>query len=37
VNALLAPYRRIIWVAWLIAALLFLAVGNGLVYGVPFH
>jgi membrane protease YdiL (CAAX protease family) len=34
VNALLAPYRRIIWAAWLIAALLFLAVGNGLVYAV---
>jgi membrane protease YdiL (CAAX protease family) len=34
VNALLAPHRRIIWVAWLIAALLFLAVGNGLVYSV---
>jgi membrane protease YdiL (CAAX protease family) len=34
VNALLAPHRRIIWIAWLIAALLFLAVGNGLVYGV---
>lgn len=33
-NALLAPHRRIIWIAWLIAALLFLAVGNGLVYGV---
>jgi uncharacterized protein len=32
-NALLAPRRRIIWVAWLIAALLFLAIGNGLVYG----
>jgi uncharacterized protein len=34
VNALLAPYRRIIWPAWLIGALLFLAVGNGLIYGV---
>jgi membrane protease YdiL (CAAX protease family) len=34
VNALLAPHRRIIWVAWLIAALLFLAIGNSLVYGV---
>jgi uncharacterized protein len=34
VNALLAPHRRIIWVAWLIAALLFLAIGNGLLYGV---
>jgi len=34
VNALLAPHRRIIWIAWLIAALLFLAIGNGLVYGV---
>jgi uncharacterized protein len=34
VNALLAPHRRIIWIAWLITALLFLSVGNGLVYGV---
>jgi uncharacterized protein len=33
VNALLSPHRRIIWVTWLVAALLFLAVGNGLVYG----
>lgn len=33
-NALLAPHRRIIWVTWLIAALLFLAVGNNFVYGV---
>jgi uncharacterized protein len=33
VNALLSPHRRIIWVAWLVAALLFLAVGNGLIYG----
>jgi membrane protease YdiL (CAAX protease family) len=32
-NALLAPHRRIIWVTWLIAALLFLPIGNGLVYG----
>ena len=32
-NALLSPHRRIIWVTWLVAALLFLAVGNGLVYG----
>jgi membrane protease YdiL (CAAX protease family) len=32
-NALLAPHRRIIWVAWLIAALLFLPIGNGLIYG----
>jgi uncharacterized protein len=32
-NALLAPRRRIIWVTWLIAALLFLAIGNGLIYG----
>ena len=32
-NALLSPHRRIIWVAWLVAALLFLAVGNGLIYG----
>ena len=33
-NALLAPHRRVVWVAWLIAALLFLPIGNGLVYGV---
>jgi uncharacterized protein len=33
VNARLSPHRRIIWVTWLVAALLFLAVGNGLVYG----
>jgi CAAX protease family protein len=33
VNALLSPHRRTIWVAWLVAALLFLAVGNGLIYG----
>lgn len=33
-NALLAPHRRIVWVVWLIGALLFLAVGNGLVYAV---
>lgn len=32
-NARLSPHRRIIWVTWLVAALLFLAVGNGLVYG----
>ena len=32
-NALLSPHRRFIWVAWLVAALLFLAVGNGLIYG----
>jgi membrane protease YdiL (CAAX protease family) len=32
-NALLAPHRRIIWVVWLIAALLFLPIGNGLIYG----
>jgi uncharacterized protein len=32
-NALLAPRRRIIWATWLIAALLFLAIGNGLIYG----
>jgi uncharacterized protein len=32
-NALLAPRRRIIWVTWLVAALLFLAIGNGLIYG----
>jgi uncharacterized protein len=34
VNALLAPHRRIVWVVWLIGAMLFLAVGNGLVYAV---
>jgi membrane protease YdiL (CAAX protease family) len=34
VNALLAPHRRVIWVAWLIGVLLFLAVGNDLIYGV---
>ena len=33
-NTLLAPHRRIIWIAWLIGALLFLAVGNDLIYGV---
>jgi len=33
VNALLSPHKRFIWVAWLVAALLFLAVGNGLIYG----
>ena len=33
-NALLAPHRRIIWVTWLVGALLFLAVGNDLIYGV---
>jgi membrane protease YdiL (CAAX protease family) len=33
VNALLAPNRRIVWVTWLIAALLFLPIGNGLIYG----
>jgi membrane protease YdiL (CAAX protease family) len=33
VNALLAPHRRIVWVTWLIAALLFLPIGNGLIYG----
>ena len=32
-NALLSLHRRILWVTWLVAALLFLAVGNGLVYG----
>ncbi len=32
-NALLSPHRRFIWVAWLVAALLFLAVGDGLIYG----
>ena len=32
-NARLSPHRRIIWATWLVAALLFLAVGNGLVYG----
>jgi membrane protease YdiL (CAAX protease family) len=33
VNALLSPHKRTIWVTWLLAALLFLAIGNGLVYG----
>ena len=32
-NALLTRHKKIIWVTWLVAALLFLAVGNGLVYG----
>jgi membrane protease YdiL (CAAX protease family) len=34
VNALLTRHRGIVWVAWLIASLLFLAVGNPLIYGV---
>jgi hypothetical protein len=34
VNALLARNRRIVWVTWLIASLLFLSVGNPLIYGV---
>jgi hypothetical protein len=33
VNAFLARHKKIGWVTWLVAALLFLAVGNGLVYG----
>jgi uncharacterized protein len=33
VNALLTRHKKIVWVTWLVAALLFLAVGNGLVYG----
>ena len=33
-NALLARHRRIVWLAWLIATLLFLAVGKPLIYGV---
>ena len=33
-NTLLARHRRIVWVIWLIASLLFLAVGNPLIYGV---
>jgi membrane protease YdiL (CAAX protease family) len=33
VNALLSPHKRTIWVTWLVAALLFLAIGNGLIYG----
>jgi membrane protease YdiL (CAAX protease family) len=33
VNALLARHKKIVWVTWLVAALLFLGVGNGLVYG----
>ncbi|HEX3200056.1 MAG TPA: hypothetical protein VHR39_21135, partial [Propionibacteriaceae bacterium] len=32
-NALLTPHKRIIWIAWLIAALLFLPIGNDLIYG----
>jgi membrane protease YdiL (CAAX protease family) len=32
-NAVLAPHRKVVWVAWLVAAMLFLAVGNELVYG----
>ena len=32
-NALLTRHKKIVWVTWLVAALLFLAVGNGLVYG----
>jgi len=34
VNALLARHRRIVWLAWVIAALLLLAVGKPLIYGV---
>jgi membrane protease YdiL (CAAX protease family) len=33
VNAAIVRHKKIVWVTWLIAALLFLAVGNGLVYG----
>jgi CAAX protease family protein len=33
VNALFARHKKLVWVSWLVAALLFLAVGNGLVYG----
>src|SRR5215217_897872 len=33
VNALLTPHRRVVWVAWLIVALLCL-IGNDLVYGI---
>ena len=32
-NALLARHKKIVWVTWLVAALLLLVVGNGLVYG----
>ena len=32
-NALLTPHRRVVWVAWLIVALLCL-IGNDLVYGI---
>ena len=32
-NALLTRHKRIVWVTWLIASLLFLAVGNPLIYG----
>jgi membrane protease YdiL (CAAX protease family) len=34
VNAFLARHKKIVWVTWLVAALLFLAIGNGLAYGV---
>jgi membrane protease YdiL (CAAX protease family) len=33
VNAFLARHKKIVWVTWLVAALLFLAIGNGLAYG----
>jgi membrane protease YdiL (CAAX protease family) len=33
VNAFLARHKKIVWVIWLVAALLFLAIGNGLAYG----
>jgi hypothetical protein len=33
VNSLLAPHRPIVWITWLIAALLFLPVGDDLIYG----
>jgi hypothetical protein len=33
VNALLPPHRGMTWVAWLVAGLLFVAVGNGPIYG----
>jgi membrane protease YdiL (CAAX protease family) len=33
VNAFLARHKKIAWVTWLVAALLFLAVGNGIAYG----
>jgi membrane protease YdiL (CAAX protease family) len=33
VNLLLARHKKIIWFTWLVGAVLFLAVGKGLIYG----